>query len=199
MIEILDYGFGNLGSLSSALEKIGLSYTLTSKAADVGSKSLVLLPGTGHYQYCASTIGMQDKDLIRSWVAEGRRVVGICVGFQLIGTTSEESEQSNDGLGILPISCKRLDSTPSRLHIGWNDVVSGSPDFSNYHHKDFYFIHQYYFQAEQVPRQNLVLSTSYSGVNIAAGIQLNNSFFFQFHPEKSGAVGRELLKQVLSK
>ena len=184
---------GNLHSIHAGLCRTGtrMPITLSDKAADIAAAEKVVLPGDGHFDSCMKEIrrrGLCDE-LIRA--TREKPFLGICVGMQALYESSEEGAEK--GLGVLAGSVLGLPPTANKIpHMGWNEtrrrkthaILDNIPDDTR-----FYFIHSYYVP----PDENCVAETEY-GVSIAAVIGRDNLWATQFHPEKSGAHGIQILK-----
>lgn len=207
MIALVDYGAGNLGSVLKALRFVGADVEVTSDAADLRTAPAVVLPGVGAFSHCmAGLAGVGMLDAVRDYARSGRPFLGICVGLQML---FEESDEPGGvaGLGILEGRVERFD--PARLvdpatgralkvpHIGWNVVEhrAGSRLFAGVGQGErFYFVHSYH----PVPTDtSVVAATSEYGYPFLAAIERQNLMATQFHPEKSGAVGLQLLTNFL--
>ncbi|WOV91125.1 MAG: imidazole glycerol phosphate synthase subunit HisH [Candidatus Zeuxoniibacter abyssi] len=196
-IVIVDCGMGNLHSIHAGLCRTGtrMPITLSDKAADIAAAEKVVLPGDGHFDSCMKEIrrrGLCDE-LIRA--TREKPFLGICVGMQALYESSEEGREK--GLGVLAGSVLGLPPTANKIpHMGWNEtrrrkthaILDNIPDDTR-----FYFIHSYYVP----PDENCVAETEY-GVSIAAVIGRDNLWATQFHPEKSGAHGIQILKNFVA-
>jgi glutamine amidotransferase len=211
MIAIIDYGAGNLGSVYKAFRYIGADVEVTSDPAVAARADKLVLPGVGAFAHCMNGlagIGMTNatKDFIRS----GRPFLGICVGLQMLFEESEEMGAS-PGLGILPGRVVKFDFRRSTLnpqpstlnllkvpHIGWN-ALSFRPDaalFAGLSQGDrVYFVHSFH----PVPGDSsLVSATAEYGYSFCCAVERGNVHATQFHPEKSGAVGLQILRNFTS-
>ncbi len=196
MIAIIDYGAGNLKSVQKALAYLGEESVITGDAGEILSADRVILPGVGAFGDAMSNLKRLGLDaVIRKAAEEQIPFLGICLGLQLLFESSEESP-GVEGLGILKGKIVRIpDSEGLKIpHIGWNslvlenhgrlfDGISGEPCV--------YFVHSYYLQAEEP--EIVKASTEYSA-HIHASVEKGNVFACQFHPEKSGSVGLQILK-----
>ncbi|MBI1992225.1 MAG: imidazole glycerol phosphate synthase subunit HisH [Candidatus Omnitrophica bacterium] len=208
MIVVIDYGMGNLRSVSKALESLGASVRISSEAEDVAAAQKLVLPGVGSFG--AAMGELERRGLcgpIKTALASGTPYLGICLGLQLLFESSEESPGTK-GLGILPGTVRHF-AFPSPLkipHMGWNQVTSvqraaysvqdGCPILKDILEGSFfYFVHSYY--AEPADRSLIALEADY-GVRFAAMVWCENLFATQFHPEKSQSVGLQLLRNFIS-
>lgn len=208
MIVILDYNAGNISSLVNALSTLGREVCLSRDAATVLEADLVIIPGVGAFGDAAERL--QDT-LLWSVVIErhqlGRPIIGICLGMQLLFESSCELGY-HLGLGLLQGKIARLSPTDAHLkvpHMGWNDLQSHSQPLPSYlkayANQDVYFVHSYYL-VETNP--DLIMFHANYELMIPAVIDnlyvRNNGgrlIGFQFHPEKSGAMGRQLLESAI--
>jgi glutamine amidotransferase len=204
MIVVVDYGMGNLRSVSKALETLGAPVRVSGEAAAVERAEKLILPGVGAFPAAMRELGARGLiDPIKRVIAGGRPYLGICLGLQLLFDDSEEGTGAK-GLGVLAGRVRRFSAGgASRLkipHMGWNQVsgqwsvvsgqkecplLKGVPEGSF-----FYFVHSYY--AEPADRSVTALTTEY-GVSFASMVWRRNLYATQFHPEKSQAVGLKLL------
>lgn len=187
MIGIIDYSLGNIQNIKNALEKLGYEYILSSKYEDLKDCDAILLPGVGHFGNAMETIrrlGIKE-DLLA--LAETKRFIGICLGMQLL---FEESEEGNaKGLGLLPGRIVRMETPHPIPHLGWNTLASQNAQLDG---KDVYFVHS--FMAEST---ETAIATAEYGVTVPAVVKKDNIIGIQFHPEKSGDLGVDMLKQAI--
>jgi glutamine amidotransferase len=194
-IAVLDYGSGNLHSVSRALAAVGGDVTVTADADDVRSADALVIPGVGHFGQCVGTL--RDAGLDRAvvdFVASGRPVVGVCVGMQILFDDSEEAHEP--GLGVLPGRVRRLPDSVKVPHMGWNTVVWRAPHHLTAGIPDgtyFYFVHSY--APEDTGAD--VIGVSEHGRPFAAVAARDNVFATQFHPEKSGDAGLQLYENLV--
>jgi imidazole glycerol-phosphate synthase subunit HisH len=198
MIAIIDYKAGNLTSVKLAFDAIGAKATITSDPEIICNAERVVFPGVGAAG--AAMRNLQDLGLIpviRTVVSQNIPFLGICLGTQIILEHSEE-DGGVDTLGLIPGRVIRFQPTNPRdkvPHMGWNRVqaTSAHPLLANIpEQSEFYFVHSYY----PVPgnTSNSFAETTYAGVSFAAALGHKTIFATQFHPEKSGRIGLQLLK-----
>lgn len=196
MIAIIDYGMGNLRSVSKAFEAVGHKAVVTRDVAAIKNASHVVLPGVGAFGDCMANLERFDLvESIRSTIQSGKPFLGICLGLQLLFTESEEFGM-HKGLGILPGRVRRFGFDPSLKvpHMGWNQVnvqracplFEGIADGSNW-----YFVHSYFVDPSD---RTITATTTTYGVPFVSSIWKDNVVASQFHPEKSQAVGLRLIK-----
>ena len=197
MTAIVDYRAGNLTSVKNAFAALGVETVVTSDPAVVASADRVVFPGVGAARSAMDNLrSLGLADAVKSAAADGRPFLGICLGMQILFEYSEE-DGGVDCLGVLKGRVRRFpDGTGDKIpQIGWNDVSRTergecAADFAG---REFYFVHSYY--AEVVPETALV--TEYAGVKFTAMVQKGALWACQFHPEKSGRVGLDLLRAWL--
>jgi imidazole glycerol-phosphate synthase subunit HisH len=195
MIAIVDYGMGNLRSVSKAFEHLGHRVSITRDPRVLSDAAHVVLPGVGAFRDCMNNLKRFDLvESIRQAIKSGKPFMGICLGLQLLFTESEEFG-IHQGMDVLRGRVVRLNPPASCKvpHMGWNqirikketDVLKGIADGSA-----VYFVHSYYVVPED--REVTCTETEY-GLTFTSSILKDNVFACQFHPEKSQAVGLKLL------
>lgn len=189
-IGIVNYGAGNIFSLTAALDRQNIPYAMVNTEADFDKHSHIIIPGVGHAG--AAMDKLRQTGLVEAIKALKKPVLGICVGMQLLTAHSEEGNA--DLLGIVPIKTKLFDKTLGIKipHMGWNNVnFENNKLFNNVKPlAQFYFVHSYFI--EYNPTFDIA-SVNY-GNKFSAAIQKDNFLGVQFHPEKSGEAGEQLLK-----
>lgn len=196
MIAIIDYGMGNLRSVSKAFEAVGHQAVVTREAHVIANASHVVLPGVGAFGDCMANLERYELIApIYSAVQSGKPFLGICLGLQLLFTESEEFG-THKGLGIIPGRVKKfiVDHSLKVPHMGWNDirVVQPAPIFAGIASGSYcYFVHSYYVE----PADSTVVATVTDyGAPFASAVWKDNVVACQFHPEKSQAVGLQVIK-----
>jgi imidazole glycerol phosphate synthase, glutamine amidotransferase subunit len=201
LIAIIDYGVGNLRSVEKAFQFIGKDVTVTSDVELVSEADAVVLPGVGAYSDAMANLrnaGMVD--VVKQAIAQDKPFLGICLGMQLLFDYSEEGGSHVEGLGIFRGAIRQLprDMGLKVPHMGWNSlkIKESCPLFKNLSINPYvYFVHSFYLEAKD---RELVAATTEYGVSIDAAIAKGNVFASQFHPEKSGSVGLEMLRNWIS-
>ena len=199
VIAVLDYGIGNLRSAEKALQKVGGDARLTRDPAFVASADAVVLPGVGAFGACMDALrGAGLEDVVYAAVDSGRPFLGICVGMQMLFTSSQEDLDAR-GLDIISGTVKWIPPGVKRPQMQWNKLSFSQPDdpmFDGELLRDspngswVYFVHSLH----GVPMDpSLVAATCDYGVTLNAAFRQDNVFATQFHPEKSGASGLALL------
>ena len=197
MVAIIVYGVGILFSLRSSLDMIGAESVVTSAPETIRSADKILLPGVGAFEDAKRKLSESGLDkLILELVAGGKKIMGICLGMQMLFERSLEYGE-HKGLGLLSGSVIPMQGTiPEVLqipHIGWNrlNVVSEHPVFKYTKNGDYvYFVHSYYASGCE---DSLLATTDY-GINLTAAVAKDNVAGMQFHPEKSGECGLNILR-----
>ncbi len=200
MIAIIDYGMGNLRSVQKGFERVGHEAVVTREPKMIDRASHVVLPGVGAFGDCMANVthyGLVDP--IQQAIQAGKPFLGICVGFQLLFAESEEFG-CHKGLGLLPGKVKAI-PLPGNMassykipHMGWNTIhiEKPAPPLQDVDPESYvYFVHSYYVEPAD---QELVSSQTDYGVSFASSVWKDNIFATQFHPEKSQAVGLQVLK-----
>ena len=199
MITIVDYGLGNIRAFLNAYHRLNIEATTATSAADLRSASKVILPGVGAFDHAMQRLeesgmrGTLDDLVLRRRVP----VLGVCVGMQMLGRSSDEGQLP--GLGWIDGRVRGFASldTAGRLplpHMGWNDVrpVAGHPLFDQLESDArFYFLHSFFFECAR--GENALAVSSY-GTDFSSAVHASNIYGVQFHPEKSHHFGTRLLK-----
>lgn len=196
MIRILDYGAGNLKSVCNALRYIGCEAEITNDAQVLMESGAAILPGVGAFGDAAASLrnsGLWQPAL--DYIESGRPFLGICLGMQLLFEESEETPGVS-GLGVFPGKiCRIPDGEGLKIpHMGWNSLDIQKQDglFANVPQQSYvYFVHSYYLHSLE---REIVSSCTTYGVQIDASVQSGNVFGAQFHPEKSGEAGLQMLR-----
>ena len=207
-IVVVDYGMGNLRSVSKALESLGASVQVSSDPAEVAQAEKLIVPGVGAFPAAMRELSARRlTEPITAAIASGKPYLGICLGLQLLFERSEEGEGAS-GLGVLPGTVRRLsvDGGLKIPHIGWNQIFqrrapgearpAPCPLLKGVREGSFvYFVHSYY--GDPSDRAAVALESEY-GMRFTAMVWRKNLFATQFHPEKSQAVGLQLLKNFIA-
>ena len=195
MIAILDYGAGNLRSVQNALDELECGYTLVRDSAGLRGASRILLPGVGHFgQMMRALDALEVRQALVERIAAGVPFLGICLGLQALFDSSEEAPEVR-GLGIFPGVVRRFPAGARVPHMGWNELAvrPGSKLARNLPGRPYvYFAHSYY-----VPENEHASATCTYEVSYTAMLESGNVFGVQFHPEKSGPVGLEIVKNFV--
>lgn len=192
-IAIVDYGVGNLKSVSNALQYIGYESLITSDPQELERAGAVILPGVGAFPDAAEKLRAGGLDRVVVDQGGKKPVLGICLGMQLMLEHGVEVRPC-DGLGVVRGTCRPIPTTLKLPHIGWNSLTfpKPSPLFQGLEEGcSVYFVHT--FSAQDTDLEQVIALTDY-GVPVTAAVQNGNFYGCQFHPEKSGEVGLHILK-----
>lgn len=198
MLAVIDYGAGNLQSVRKALTHIGCESRIVSSPEELESADAAILPGVGSFGDAMENLRKRGLERpIRALIQSGKPFLGICLGLQLLFESSEESPGVS-GLSVLRGKIVRLpaESGLKIPHIGWNSLHLHQKTglFQNVPEESYvYFVHSYYLRCEE----DAVSATAQYGADIHAAVQKNHLFACQFHPEKSGEVGLQMLKNFV--
>jgi len=200
VLGLVDYGSGNLRSVQRAIEHAGAQCIHVLKEADTSGCSALVVPGVGSFGDCARQLREAGLwEVIREWIGAGRPYLGICLGYQLLFESSEESP-GVAGLGALRGKVVHFSKGGGLKipHMGWNQLhvrkpsdrlMTGLPE-----NPDFYFVHSYY----PVPQdEEVITSTCNYGVEFAASVTKGSLSAVQFHPEKSQGLGLAMLRNFM--
>lgn len=199
MIGIIDYDAGNLRSVSKALEALGETPVITRDRQLLLGADKVILPGVGSFGDAMEKLNQYGlTEVIQEIAASGKPFLGICLGLQLLFESSEESPGVK-GLGLLKGQILRIPEAPGLKipHMGWNslDIAEGARLFNGIENGAYvYFVHSYYCKAED---ESIVAASAEYSAHIHASVEQDNVFACQFHPEKSGSVGLQILKNFI--
>jgi len=192
MVVIIDYGRGNLHSVSKAVERLGYEAVVSSDEQVILAADGAILPGVGAFGDAMAELRATGLDgTVLQFAASGKPLLGICLGMQLLFSHSEE-HGSHEGLALLPGEVVRFQGGYKVPHMGWNRLAfeQESPLFKGLTEGHVYFVHSYHVQLEQA--SDLLASTDYHQP-VTAIVGRGNIFGMQFHPEKSGELGMQLL------
>lgn len=195
MIAIIDYGVGNLFSLTQSLNKIGAENVITSDKTVIKKADKLILPGVGAFGDAIKRLNESGlSDIIKEQAKQGKPLLGICLGMQLLFDKSFEYG-THEGLGLISgqvVPIKDYVSEVKIPHMGWNSlkIVDDNPLLKGINDGDYvYFVHSFFAKCTE----GLSATTDY-GISLTAAVRKNNVYGMQFHPEKSGEVGLRMLK-----
>ncbi|MBT7237176.1 MAG: imidazole glycerol phosphate synthase subunit HisH [Gammaproteobacteria bacterium] len=206
-ISIVDYGLCNLYNVSNALEHIGANITIIDKPHDIEKASHIILPGVGAFKNGMRGLNLRELvQPLKEHIVKNRPFLGICLGMQMMLSKSYEFGEI-EGLDIIDGDVEKIPKINSSNithkipHIGWNKVIINE-NVRNHHlltgqddKSSMYFVHSYRVNCNN--KDNIMATTNYNDVNITAIINKNNAYGCQFHPEKSGKYGLNILKQFV--
>lgn len=202
MITIVDYGLGNLRSIQNMFRRIGVASDISGDPKKLSLASKLILPGVGHFGFAMSRLRELCLIDVLNTLVLGQKVpvLGICLGAQLMGKYSEEGHC--EGLGWMPMKAVAFDrfKLPQHLklpHMGWAETTpvkpllfAGLPE-----HPRFYYVHSFHFVCES---EVIIMCTARHGYEFVSGVQHQNIFGLQFHPEKSHVYGLRVLSNFVS-
>lgn len=200
MISVIDYGAGNLQSVVKALKFIDCDCLITDKKEEILNSDGAILPGVGSFadaMDCMNRSGASEA--VVEFVKTGKPILGICLGLQLFFDSSEESPEAK-GLGLLKGTISKIPNLNGALkipHMGWNslDIQKHDALYKNIEGSPYvYFVHSYFLKADD---EAIVSARTQYGTAIDASVQYQNIYAAQFHPEKSGKVGLQILKNFI--
>jgi len=209
VVVVVDYGMGNLKSVQRGLEKVGANVVVSSHAEEISNADRLLLPGVGAFKDGMTELTKQGVvDAIHAFVNMGKPLLGICLGMQMFLDSSEEHVE-HEGLGLIEGGVKAIpqfeDEQLQRKipHIGWTNLIThdGYADWSKTCLSQvkpddfFYFVHSY--MAKPSNREHYLAVSHYEGLEITAAINKENVTGLQFHPEKSGEAGLNVLRSFV--
>lgn len=200
MITIFDYGAGNLRSVENTLDAIGAEYRIVNDAESLRRAEKIILPGVGHFgQLLRSLDQLAVRAALKERIEADVPFLGICLGLQALFEGSDEAPEL-EGLGLFPGRVRRFPSTLRAPQMGWNclEPQAGARLLENAGDKPYvYFANSYYVPAEAAGDRAAALC-DYGGVSFTAALESGNTFGVQFHPEKSSAVGQQIVRNFLA-
>jgi len=194
-VVVFDYGAGNLRSVLNTLGAIGAEFQLVDDVAGLESAEKIILPGVGHFGQMVRTLdAMRVRKPLLSRITAGVPFLGICLGLQALFEESEEAPELQ-GLGLFAGKVKRFPNDARVPHMGWNEleVKAGSKLLRNLPERPYlYFAHSYYVPAHQHAAATCIYSEPFTAV-----LEYENVYGVQFHPEKSGSLGLQIVKNFV--
>ena len=194
-ILILDYGLGNIMSLKNAIIKIGFKPCLYSKVRNINSFKVMIIPGVGSFN--KASLLFKNKNLfkiIKEFKAANKKIIGICLGMQLMLNFGNENKKSK-GLNFIDGYADVVNNKIKLPIVGWYDTYFLNKKFKEFNKKKFYYLHS--FAPKKVKKKNTLCVNRFEKINYTSGLIDKNLYGFQFHPEKSGDLGLKLLKFVI--
>ena len=197
MIAVIDYGMGNLRSVTNALEKLGADAIVTRDKKAIEKASAVVLPGVGAFGKCIENLEkFALLTFIKETIEDGKTYLGICLGMQVLFESSEEAP-GIAGMGVFKGTVPRFTGDIKVPHMGWNSIeitkeTKMLQGIENGEH--FYFVHSYYCLPAEA---DATATRTFYGSGFTSSVQRGNIFACQFHPEKSQRAGLKLLKNFI--
>lgn len=194
MLIIIDYGSGNLKSIKNGFSKIGKDAIISDDPYKIENAEVLVLPGVGAFGNAMKQLE-NYKGLIHDHINAGKPFLGVCLGQQILFSYSEESEGIK-GLDILKGDVVRLPDGLKIPHMGWNNlkIKNKCHLFEGMDDEYMYFVHSYYVKPED---ESVIAATTHYGIDIPAAICKDNIYATQFHPEKSGEAGLNILRNFI--
>jgi len=193
LIAIIDYGSGNLRSIANAFRRIGADARVTSDPQILAAADALVLPGVGAFGSAMAKLEDLRETLLGN-IRDGKPFLGICLGLQVLLSESQESP-GVQGLDLIPGRVIRIPPGNKVPHMGWNQlvIVKDSQLLEGAEDEYFYFVHSYYAE----PSTDVVVARTDYGVEMTAAIESDNIHATQFHPEKSGEAGLDVLRNFV--
>jgi glutamine amidotransferase len=194
MIVIIDYGSGNLKSIKNGFSKIGEDTIISQDIHEMEKADALILPGVGSFGSAMEHLE-NYKEIIHDHINAGKPFLGVCLGLQVLFTKSQESEGVK-GLDVFKGEVAKIPEGLKIPHMGWNDlkIVTECPILDGIGNDYMYFVHSYYVKPED---ESTIAATTNYGIDITAAVCRDNVFATQFHPEKSGEVGLNILRNFI--
>jgi len=190
---IIDYGLGNLNSVQRGFERVGMETKISSDVDEIRNSQSLILPGVGAFRDAINLLSEKKlKDVVIEEAQKGKYLLGICLGMQLLYEKSFENGEYS-GLGLIEGNIKKFDISLKVPHMGWNNlkIQKENSIVKNINDGDYvYYVHSYYAQG----REKDVVAYSEYEVKVPGIVNRENIYGIQFHPEKSGKVGHNILK-----
>ncbi|MGK9367757.1 imidazole glycerol phosphate synthase subunit HisH [Melioribacter sp. Ez-97] len=194
MIALIDYGAGNIQSVKNALDDLNVDYTVTNRESDILKCDKIIFPGVGEASFAIRKLHLLN--LFTMLRVTKKPLLGICLGMQLLTAKSKEGDVCC--LSVFNTTTEMFDSSKVKVpHMGWNkvEIIKDNPLFEGIENNSyFYFAHSFY-----VPYNENTIAVSEYGVKFSAAVAKNNFYGVQFHPEKSGERGIQILKNFIEK
>ena len=194
-IGLIDYGMGNLFSVQQAFKRVNQPLDIIRNIKSISSCDALILPGVGAFDPAMNNLKKTDLiPSITNWVNNGKPLIGICLGLQLLFETSDEG--NSKGLGVIKGHIRKLPQEKNERipHIGWSPIYKTNecPILENYTDSNWmYFVHSY--SACPFEQKNIVATTKFGETNVSSIVWHKNTGACQFHPEKSGIAGQKLI------
>ena len=195
-ISIIDYGMGNTRSLQASISHFGFNSIITADKKKINNSDLIILPGVGAFPKAMQLLKKKKLDiLLKKKFKDGTKIIGICLGMQLLFDSSREIKKTK-GIGIIP---GVVNEFKYGFNIGWNKIRGKNLDSlaGSLKSEKYYFIHTF----KCVPKNKDVITSisNFKGEDFCSSVNFKNAHGFQFHPEKSGVKGLKIIKDILKK
>jgi glutamine amidotransferase len=190
-VAIIDYGAGNLFSIQCGLHRSNINTKIITNPRNLQLSDAVVIPGVGNFSQASQSLEI-FRECINDLIVEGRIILGICLGMQILMEWSEEG--SGEGLGLIKGSVRSLPPNVKVPHMGWNTITikNECPLLNSLQEESyFYFVHSYYASPKE---QKSIISTTTYGIDFPSVIAKESLFGVQFHPEKSGESGTQVFR-----
>ncbi len=198
MLGILDYGLGNIKSISNMLQYLNIDYIFVKDKLDFLKINKLIIPGIGSFDAAMMYLNQKEfvKEIYNFSLNENNFIFGICLGMQLLGKKSNEGSLS--GLKLINFEVKSLASFTYKNipHMGWSEVIKNNFDYRPMLNDRYYFVHSYFVPIPETNEEYESIMICNYGFKFSAAIRKNNIYGFQFHPEKSHEYGMELFKFI---
>jgi glutamine amidotransferase len=198
LIAVVDYGLGNIQNVLSALTQLGLNFLIDTDGTKILGSDICLVPGVANFG--AGIAGMKARgqfEVIKDFAGQDKRVVGLCLGAQMLFNSSQESPGS-EGLGLISGSVVRLTGAHSRVpNQGWSRLITLEIENSLGHSLQNYFYFSHSFEMQPIAPELVIATTGADAGEVNAVVRKGNILAIQFHPERSGVFGLKLLERVL--
>lgn len=202
MLKVIDLQISNIGSITKALNKLGVAHEVIDSPEALADASKIILPGVGSFDVAANNLEQSGfKNSLKEAVTDQKvPILGICLGMQLLAKNGSEGGRTSEGLALINAEINRIETTDTALrvpHMGWNDIQFDDQQliFTNIpKHSCFYFVHSYHMQCLDT---NVSVATTDYGQAITAYVNLDHIHGAQFHPEKSQEAGLTLLSNFV--
>ncbi len=192
MIAVIDYGAGNTQSVLNVLEDLKVDYVVTNREIDINKSEKIIFPGVGEASFAIKKLHLCNLFTMLRVIK--KPLLGICLGMQVMCEKSEEGNIA--GLGIIPVTAKKFDENKTKVpHMGWNKVsyIKESKLFYDIPENSyFYFANSFY-----IPLNEFSIAKTENGIDFTTAIEKENFYGVQFHPEKSGPAGTQLIKNFI--
>lgn len=194
MIVIIDYGSGNLKSIKNGFSKIGEETIISQDINEMEKADALVLPGVGAFGSAMEHLEKYEG-IIHDHIDAGKPFLGVCLGLQVLFTKSQESEGVK-GLDVFKGEVAKIPEGLKIPHMGWNDlkIVNECKVLDGIHEDYMYFVHSYYAKPDD---EDIIAATTNYGIDLTAAVCKDNVFATQFHPEKSGEVGLNILRNFV--